>query len=86
MSKKKVSFWWAVKEFIWPRRSIVLIGIVLIIIKSLSGLVLPYASKNLIDEVWLRKNNNSKNENEENKMEIEKEEEIKKKEFGKLIL
>jgi len=51
MSKKKVSFSWAVKEFIWPRRTIVLIGIGLIIVKSLSGLVLPYASKNLIDEV-----------------------------------
>lgn len=59
MSKKKVSFWWAVKEFIWPRRSIVLIGIVLIIIKSLSGLVLPYASKNLIDDVIPSKDMNA---------------------------
>jgi subfamily B ATP-binding cassette protein MsbA len=51
MSKKNVSYSWAFKEFIWPRKSIILIGLVLIIIKSLSGLVLPYASKNLIDEV-----------------------------------
>ena len=51
MSKNKVSLSWAIKEFIWPRRTIVLIGIGLIIVKSLSGLVLPYASKNLIDEV-----------------------------------
>ncbi|MBI9041917.1 ABC transporter ATP-binding protein [Lutibacter sp.] len=51
MSKNKVSLSWAIKEFIWPRRTIVLIGIALIIVKSLSGLVLPYASKNLIDEV-----------------------------------
>lgn len=51
MSKKNVSYRWAFKEFIWPRKSIILIGLVLIIIKSLSGLVLPYASKNLIDEV-----------------------------------
>ena len=51
MSKNKVSLSWAIKEFIWPRRTIVLIGIVLIIVKSLSGLVLPYASKNLIDDV-----------------------------------
>ena len=42
---------WAAKEFIWPRRKLVLIGILLIIIKSLSGLVLPYASKSLIDDV-----------------------------------
>jgi len=56
MSKQKVSFSWAFKEFIWPRKKIVLIGIVLIIIKSLSGLVLPYASKNLIDDVIPSKN------------------------------
>jgi len=51
MSKKNVSYSWAFKEYIWPRKSIILIGLILIIIKSLSGLVLPYASKNLIDEV-----------------------------------
>ncbi len=51
MSKTKVSFAWAFKEFIWPRKKIVLLGIVLIILRSLAGLVLPYASKNLIDEV-----------------------------------
>jgi len=51
MSKNNVSFSWAFKEFIWPRRKIVSFGLFLIIIRSLSGLVLPYASKNLIDEV-----------------------------------
>lgn len=51
MSKKKVSFAWAFREFIWPRKKIVLIGLVLILFKSLSGLVLPYATKSLIDEI-----------------------------------
>jgi len=51
MSKKKVSFRWAFKEFIWPRRKIISLGLFLILVRSLSGLVLPYASKNLIDEV-----------------------------------
>ncbi|MBL4939300.1 MAG: ABC transporter ATP-binding protein [Lutibacter sp.] len=51
MSKTKVSFYWAFKEFIWPRKKIVSVGIILIIIRSLAGLVLPYASKNLIDDV-----------------------------------
>ena len=51
MSKTKVSFSWAFKEFIWPRKKIVFLGIILIIIRSLAGLVLPYASKNLIDDV-----------------------------------
>ncbi len=51
MSKTKVSFAWAFKEFIWPRKKIVLLGLVLIIFRSLAGLVLPYATKNLIDEI-----------------------------------
>tara|TARA_B100000795_G_scaffold169019_1_gene127412 strand:+ start:3149 stop:4885 length:1737 start_codon:yes stop_codon:yes gene_type:complete len=51
MNKNKVSFRWAFKEFIWPRRKIVFLGLFLIIIRSLSGLVLPYSSKNLIDDV-----------------------------------
>lgn len=51
MSKKNVAFSWAFKEFIWPRKKIIFFGLFLIILKSLSGLVLPYASKNLIDEV-----------------------------------
>jgi len=49
--KKKVSFKWAFREYIWPRRKVVSIGLFLIIIRSLSGLVLPYASKALIDDV-----------------------------------
>jgi subfamily B ATP-binding cassette protein MsbA len=51
MKQNNVSFKWAFKEFIWPRRKIVFIGLLLIIIRSLSGLVLPYASKTLIDDV-----------------------------------
>ncbi|MDG1024296.1 MAG: ABC transporter ATP-binding protein [Flavobacteriaceae bacterium] len=59
MSKKKVSFRWAFKEFIWPRRKIVSLGLFLILVRSLSGLVLPYASKTLIDEVIPSKNTDS---------------------------
>jgi subfamily B ATP-binding cassette protein MsbA len=51
MSKQKVSFAWAFKEFIWPRKKIVFTGLVLIILKSLSGLVFPYATKYLIDDI-----------------------------------
>ncbi len=51
MSKKKVSFVWAFKEFIWPRKKIVLVGLILIILRSLAGLILPYATKNLIDDI-----------------------------------
>lgn len=58
MSKKRVSYKWAFKEFIWPRKKIVLIGLVLIILRSLAGLVLPYASKTLLDDVIPSKNFN----------------------------
>lgn len=51
MSKNNVSFGWAFKEFIWPRKKIVLIGLVLIVFRSLAGLVLPYATKSLIDDI-----------------------------------
>ncbi|MGA9269472.1 MAG: ABC transporter ATP-binding protein [Lutimonas sp.] len=51
MSKNNVSFAWAVKEFIWPRKKIVLIGLILIVLRSLAGLVLPYATKSLIDDI-----------------------------------
>ncbi len=51
MRKKKVSYKWAFNEFIWPRKKIILIGFILILIKSLAGLVLPYASKSLLDDV-----------------------------------
>ena len=54
--KKKVSFRWAFREYIWPRKKIVSLGLFLIIVRSLSGLVLPYASKALIDEVIPSKN------------------------------
>ncbi len=49
--KSKVSFSWAFKEFIWPRKKIIFIGLILILIRSFSGLILPYSSKVLIDTV-----------------------------------
>ena len=51
MSREKVSFKWAFKEFIWPRRKIVFLGLILIIIKSLAGFVLPLQIQKLIDEI-----------------------------------
>jgi len=51
MKNKNVSFIWAFKEFIWPRKQVIGIGLVLIMVRSLAGLVLPLKSKDLIDEV-----------------------------------
>ena len=39
------------KTIIWPRRKHLLVGLILIVISRLSGLVLPWASKYLIDDV-----------------------------------
>lgn len=41
----------AFKTIIWPRRNLVFIGLILIVLRSLSGLVLPWQSKVLLDEV-----------------------------------
>ena len=49
--KPKVSMAMAFKTIIWPRRNLVFIGLFLIVIKSLSGLILPWQSKVLLDEV-----------------------------------
>ncbi len=45
MSKQKVSISQAIKEFIWPRKGIVFIGLILIIISRLASLVLPLKAK-----------------------------------------
>lgn len=47
----KVSLKNVFKTIIWPRRKFIFIGLGLIVISRLSGLVLPYASKYLVDEV-----------------------------------
>lgn len=53
--KPKVTIGQAFKEFVWPRKNKVIIGIILIIISRLSSLVLPGASKYLIDDVIVNK-------------------------------
>ncbi len=49
--KNKVSITKVFKTIIWPHRKIVLVGLVLIVISRLAGLVLPGASKFLLDDV-----------------------------------
>ena len=50
-TKPKVTMAQAFKTIIWPRRNLVFIGLILIVIRSLAGLVLPWQSKVLLDEV-----------------------------------
>lgn len=53
--KSKVTAAQAFSEFIWPRRKLVSLGLILIVISRLAGLVLPGASKYLIDNVIVDK-------------------------------
>ncbi len=41
----------AFREIIWPRRKLVLVGLVLILVNRLAGLVLPASTKYVIDDV-----------------------------------
>jgi ABC-type multidrug transport system fused ATPase/permease subunit len=49
--KPKVSMAKAFRTIIWPKRKLVLIGLILIVFSRLSALVLPWKSKALLDEV-----------------------------------
>ena len=51
MKKQKVTVVQAFKEFIWPRKGIVFVGLILIVISRLASLVLPLKSKELLDEI-----------------------------------
>jgi len=49
--KSKVSIGKAFKTIIWPKRNLVFIGLILIVLSRLSSLVLPWKSKALLDDV-----------------------------------
>lgn len=55
-SKSNVTIGHVFKTLIWPRKNILLVGLVLIIISRLSSLVLPGASKYLMDDVIAKGN------------------------------
>ncbi len=49
--KPKITMAKAFKTIIWPRRNLVFIGLVLIVFNRIAGLILPWKSKTLLDEV-----------------------------------
>lgn len=49
--KSKVTLATAFKTIIWPRRNLVFIGLILIVLSRLASLVLPWKSKALLDDV-----------------------------------
>ena len=56
MSKSKVTITQVFKTIIWPRKNILFVGLVLIVISRLSGLVLPWSTKYLMDDVVAKGN------------------------------
>ena len=42
---------YAFRTIIWPRRKLLFVGLILIVINRLSGLILPGSSKLLIDDI-----------------------------------
>lgn len=49
--KPKVTMAKAFTTIIWPRRNLVFIGLILIVLSRISGLILPWKSKALLDDV-----------------------------------
>jgi len=56
MAKNKVTIAHVFKTIIWPRKNLLFIGLILIVISRLASLVLPAASKYLMDEVIAKSN------------------------------
>jgi len=56
MPKNKVTIAHVFKTIIWPRKKLLSVGLILIVISRLSSLVLPGASKYLMDEVIAKRN------------------------------
>jgi subfamily B ATP-binding cassette protein MsbA len=55
MSKKKSTLRVAFKEFIWPRKNILLVGLILIAISRAASLILPWQTQVLIDDIVINK-------------------------------
>ena len=53
MSNKNsnVSFKWAFQEYIWPRKGMLSVGLLLILVRSAAGLAIPYSTQILIDDI-----------------------------------
>jgi ABC-type multidrug transport system fused ATPase/permease subunit len=54
--KSKVSIGQVFSTIVWPRRKIIFLGLILIVISRLASLILPWQSKYLIDDVIPNKN------------------------------
>src|SRR5689334_10124063 len=51
MAKTKVTIGYVFKTIVWPRKNSIFIGLILIVVSRIASLVLPWATKYLIDDV-----------------------------------
>ena len=56
MTKNKVTLPYVFKTIVWPRKNLLFVGLLLIVISRMASLILPGASKYLMDEVIAKKN------------------------------
>src|SRR6187402_1708042 len=56
MAKTKVTIGYVFKTIIWPRRKLIFIGLILIVISRAAGLVPPWATKPFIDDILVKGN------------------------------
>ena len=54
-TKSRVTLAYVFKTIIWPRKNLLLVGLVLIVISRLAGLVPPAATKPFVDDVLVKK-------------------------------
>jgi ABC-type multidrug transport system fused ATPase/permease subunit len=56
MGKSKITIGHVFKTIIWPRKKLLLIGLLLIVINQFSALILPYSVRFIMDDVIAQKN------------------------------
>ena len=55
MSKTKVTIGHVFKTIIWPRKNLLFVGLILIVISRAAGLVAPWATKPFMDDILVRR-------------------------------
>src|SRR6188768_4142566 len=54
MAKTKVTIGYVFKTIIWPRKNLIFVGLLLIVISRAAGLVPPWATKPFIDDILVK--------------------------------
>src|SRR5690606_17338500 len=55
MAKSRITFGYVFRNFMWPRKGLLSLGLLLIFVSQLSGLVLPWSTRYFVDDVIANK-------------------------------